>query len=126
MRRFPLLAAHNLEGAAVQLPSGFTGEQNLVLVAFRRDQQDAVDSWITWYTGVAADHPGLRAYEVPVLATRWSPGRAVIDGGMSRAVATGEARRRTLTVYGDVRRVVDGLGIDRTSEITVLLVDRAG
>jgi hypothetical protein len=110
----------------VDLPAGFAGEHNIVLVAFRREQQGAVDSWIAWYTGVAADHPGLRAYEVPVIATRWSPGRAMIDGGMARAVATGEARQRTLTVYGDVRRVTDGLGIEHTSEITVLLVDRAG
>ena len=126
MRRFPLLGARNLEGSPVELPAGFAGEQNLVLVAFRREQQAAVDSWIAWYTSVAADHPGLRAYEVPVIATRWSPGRAMIDGGMARAVATGEARRRTLTVYGDVRRVTDGLGIEDTSEISVLLVDGAG
>lgn len=110
----------------MELPAGFAGEQNIVLVAFRREQQAAVDSWIAWYTSVAADHPGLRVYEVPVIATRWSPGRAMIDGGMARAVATGEARRRTLTVYGDVRRVTDGLGIERTSEVTVILVDSAG
>jgi hypothetical protein len=126
MRRFPLLGARNLEGSPVELPVGFAGDQNLVLVAFRREQQAAVDSWIAWYTSVATDHPGLRAYEVPVIATRWSPGRAMIDGGMARAVATGEARRRTLTVYGDLRRVTDGLGIEDTSEISVLLVDGAG
>jgi hypothetical protein len=110
----------------VELPAGFAGEQNVVLVAFRREQQAAVDSWIAWYTSVADDHPGLRAYEIPVIATRWSPGRSLIDGGMARAVVTGEARRRTLTVYGDVRRVTDGLGIDTTSELTVLLVDGTG
>jgi hypothetical protein len=110
----------------VELPGGFAGEQNIVLVAFRREQQAEVDSWIAWYTSVAADHPGLRAYEIPVIATRWSPGRAMIDRGMARAVATAEARQRTLTVYGDVRRVTDGLGIELTSEITVLLVDGAG
>jgi hypothetical protein len=126
MRRFPLLAARDLEGTPVELPSGFSGDRNLVMVAFRREQQTAVDAWIAKYTDLAADHPGLRAYEVPVLATKWSPGRAMIDGGMAKAVATSEARRRTLTVYGDVRRVTDGLGIDDTSVITVLLVDDAG
>jgi len=125
VHRFPALAARNLDGEAVDLPAGFTGERNLVLVAFRRDQQAAVDSWIAWHEGLVAGHPGWRAYEVPVIATRWSPGRAMIDGGMAKAVATSEARRRTLTVYGDVRRVTDGLAIRDTSEITVLLVDDA-
>ena len=126
MHRFPALAARNLEGEDVALPACFTGEQNLVLVAFRREQQTAVDSWIEWYTAVAGEHPGLHVYEVPVIATRWSPGRAMIDGGMAKAVATSEARRRTLTVYGDVRRVTDGLAIRDTSAITALLVDDAG
>ena len=126
MRRFPVLAARDLEGTPVELPAGLAGERNLVMVAFRREQQAAVDSWIGWYSTVVDDHPGLRAYEVPVLATKWSPGRAMIDGGMAKAVATSEARRRTLTVYGDVRRVTDGLGIDDTSMITVVLVDDAG
>ena len=126
MHRFPALAARNLDGEAVDLPAGFTGERNLVLVAFRRDQQAAVDSWIAWHEALVAGHPGWRAYEVPVIATRWSPGRAMIDGGMAKAVATGEARRRTLTVYSDVRRVTDGLAIRDTSEITVLLVDDTG
>ena len=125
MHRFPALAARNLDGEAVALPAGFTGEQNLVLVAFRRDQQPAVDSWIAWHGDVVAAHPGWRAYEVPVIATRWSPGRPMIDGGMAKAVGTSEARRRTVTVYGDVRRVIDGLAIRDTSEITVLLVDDA-
>ena len=126
MLRFPALAARNLDGDGVELPAGFIGEQNLVLVAFRREQQTAVDTWIAWYTGIAAEHPELRAYEVPVIATKWSPGRSMIDGGMARAVGTAEARQRTLTVYGDVRRVTDGLGIGHTSQITALLVDREG
>ena len=123
MHRFPALAARNLDGEAVDLPAGFAGERNLVLVAFRRDQQAAVDSWIAWHDGLVAAHPQWRAYEIPVIATRWSPGRAMIDGGMAKAVGTSEARRRTLTVYGDVRRVTDGLAIRDTSEVTVLLVD---
>jgi hypothetical protein len=126
VHRFPVLAARNLEGDPVDLPAGFTGEKNLVIVAFRRDQQAAVDSWVEWCTAVADAHPGLRAYEVPVIATRWSPGRSMIDGGMARAVGTSEARRRTLTVYGDVRRVTDGLGIRSTADVTVLRVDHEG
>ena len=61
-----------------------------------------------------------------MIATRWSPARPVIDGGMAQAVREQEARRRTLTVYTDVRRVTDVLGIDATDTVTVLLVDADG
>jgi hypothetical protein len=61
-----------------------------------------------------------------VIATRWSPARRVIDGGMAQAVRAPEARRRTLTVYTDVRRVTDALAIDTTDTVTVLLVDADG
>ena len=84
--RFPHLAARDLEGRALDLPDAFSGVFNLVVVAFRRDQQPMVDSWVAWFEALAAEHPALRCYEVPVIATRWSPARAVIDGGMARAV----------------------------------------
>src|SRR4051812_40602285 len=85
-----------------------------------------VDSWVAWFETIAAEHPTLRCYEIPVIATRWSPARAVIDGGMARAVRAQQARRRTLTVYTDVRRVTDALAIDTTDTVTVVLLDTDG
>lgn len=123
---FPHLAARDLEGRSLELPDAFSGASNLVIVAFRREQQAMVDSWVAWWETIAAEHPSLRCYEIPVIATRWSPARAVIDGGMAQAVRAQEARRRTLTVYTDVRRVTDALAIDDTDTVTVLLVDAGG
>ena len=105
---FEELAARNLEGTAVELPAGFTGEHNLVMVAFRREQQTAVDSWIAWYTSVADAYPGLRAYEVPVIATRWSPARSMIDGGMARSAAFCQ-RLADLTGLGVARAALEFL-----------------
>ena len=41
---FPRLAARDLDGCEVALPAGLPGEWNVVIVAFRREQQDLVDS----------------------------------------------------------------------------------
>src|SRR5664279_2573234 len=124
--RFPRLAARDLEGRVRSLPDDFAGTCNVVVVAFRREQQSMVDSWIAWFDTIAAQHPGVRCYEVPVIAARWSLARPVIDGGMAQAVRAQEARRRTLTVYTDVGRVTDALAIDDTRTVTVLLVDSDG
>jgi hypothetical protein len=123
---FPQLDARDLEGRRRSLPDDFEGSSNLVVVAFRREQQAMVDSWVAWFEEHSAAYPELRCYEVPVLATRWSPARGIIDGGMARAVQDRDARRRTLTVYTDVRRVTDALEIDDPGTVTVLLVGDAG
>jgi hypothetical protein len=124
--RFPRLDARDLEGRGRSLPDDFEGPSNLVVVAFRREQQAMVDTWVAWFEEISAAYPGLRCYEVPVLAALWSPARGFIDGGMARAVREREARRRTLTVYTDVRRVTDALAIDDTGTVTVLLVGADG
>jgi hypothetical protein len=50
----------------------------------------------------------------------------MIDGGMASAIPDPAVRRRTLTIYTDVRRVTTALGLESTSTIAVVLVDRAG
>ena len=125
-RPFPPLEGRDLQRRLVSLPGGFEGERNVVLVAFRREHQTLVDSWVPWLEARAADDPGLRFYEIPTIGTQWSPARRVIDGGMATAIGDPVVLRRTITVYTDVRRVTDGLGIDRTDTIWLFLVDAVG
>jgi hypothetical protein len=90
---FPHLAARDLEGRSLDLPDAFLGASNVVVVAFRREQQAMVGSWVAWWETIAADYPSLGCFEIPVIATRWSPARAVIDGGMAQVV---RAQRRAV------------------------------
>ena len=125
-RRFPHLEGRDLQRRAVTLPDAFDGERNVVIVAFRREHQALVDSWVPWLEARAGLDPGLRFYEVPAIGTQWSPARAFIDGGMATAIGDPVVLRRTITVYTDVRRVTDGLGIDRTDTVWLFLVDATG
>src|SRR5512142_3000291 len=108
---FPQLAARDLGGREVALPAGLPGEWNVVIVAFRRQQQELVDSWVPWLEDLAATTPGLRFAELPAIGLRWQPARPVIDGGMAAAIRDQQTRQRTLTVYTDLRRVTAPLGI---------------
>ncbi|HUO47837.1 MAG TPA: hypothetical protein VMU09_03295 [Acidimicrobiales bacterium] len=122
---FPRLEARDLTGAMRWLPDAFEGAHSLVFVAFRREQQASIDSWETWLASEPAD-AGIAAYEVPVLARHWAPLRPMIDGGMAAAIRDLEARRRTLTVYGDVRRVTAPLGITDRSTVWIFLLAEDG
>jgi len=123
---FPPLLARNLEGLEVELPEGFAGERNIVAIAFQRNHQSIVDSWVPWFDEQSAADPGLRFYELPTIGRIWAPVRNFIDGGMASAIREPVILQRTLTVYGDMNRVTRPLGIDDRSTIAVLLVDRSG
>ena len=123
---FPKLNARDLEGLDVSLPDAFRGEQNVVFVAFQRRHQTLVDSWVSWLEERAATDPGLRFYELPTIGRLWVPARNMINGGMAAAIKDRVILRRTLTVYGDVRRVTKPLGIKNRSTIVLCLVDAVG
>ena len=98
----------------------------MVLVAFRRQHQELVDSWVPWLEERARDDVDLRFYEVPTIGTQWSPARPMIDGGMAAAIREPDVLRRTLTVYTDLDRVTAGLGITDTDTIWLFVVDAVG
>ena len=122
---FPQLLARNLEAREVELPAAFDGHLNVVAIAFRREHQSLVDSWVPWFDQQAAIHPGLRFYEVPTIGRVWAPIRNFIDGAMASAIREPVILQRTLTVYGDVSRVTTPLGIEDRSTIAVVLVDQS-
>ena len=123
---FPTVSARNLQGREVMLPSAFEGRFNVVVVAFRREHQSLVDSWVPWLEEHAAAHPDFRFYEIPTIGRMWAPFRNFIDGGMAASIKVPHILQRTLTVYGDVNRLTTPLGIDDRSTIALFIADDTG
>ncbi len=117
---FPALELRDLRGRERPSPAVFDGRWNLVFVAFRRGQQKAIDEWVK-RLGPLPD--GVKVWEVPSLSGVWTMARGMIDGGMAAGVGTRDTQERTLTFYGDLRRITTPLGITRRSVITILLLD---
>ena len=123
---FPTVHARDLQGREVTIPGAFEGRVNVVLVAFRRDHQRLVDSWVPWLEARAEAQPDFRFYEIPTIGRLWAPFRNVIDGGMAAAIKVPHILARTLTVYGDVSRITTPLSIDDRSTIALFVVDGDG
>ncbi len=62
---FPQVNGNSLTKRKFTLPADFEGELNVVLIAFKRKQQEDVDSWTPHLRPLTADHPGLRVYNCP-------------------------------------------------------------
>lgn len=123
---FPEVEGRSLEDDVLTLPGGLEGDLNLLAVAFHRTQQRDVDTWIPLFRRLEDEVDGLAGYEIPTISGGWKPVRRFIDGGMKAAIPDPLTRRRTVTVYGDVDRVTEGLGLDGRDEIAVVLCDREG
>jgi len=123
---FPAVTGRSLTGRTYHLPADFEGERNLVLVAFKRHQQEDVDTWTPHLRPLAARDSTLRAYELPTLGHGYTWMRGFIDGGMRRGIPDSAVRAATITLYINKRSFRDTLAIADENRIHVLLVDRAG
>ncbi len=120
------LAGRALDGRDYELPGDLPKQHNFLVVAFRREQQRVVDEWLPWLIELEQHRSDVAVYELPVLSSVCSPARWFIDGGMTRGIPDTSARARTITVYTDVGKVVDNLGLAGTDTIAVLIVERSG
>ena len=120
------LAGRALDGTEYGLPGDLAKQHNFFVVAFRREQQRLVDAWLPWLIGLEQRRSDVAVYELPVLSSVYGPARWFIDGGMTRGIPDAAVRARTITVYTDVRKVVDNLGVAGTDTIAVLIVERSG
>ena len=123
---FPQVNGNSLTKRKFTLPADFEGELNVVLIAFKRKQQEDVDSWTPHLRPLTADHPGLRVYELPVLPRTLTIMRGVIDGGMRGGIPDSAVRAATITLYISKGPFKRALAIQNEDSIEVVLVDRAG
>ncbi len=123
---FPQLQAANLEKRSMSLPGDFEGTRNLLLVAFQREQQAQVDTWLREMKRFEEVDPGFRYYELPTIQRPNRLLRWIIDTGMRRGIPDPKARARTITLYIDKAPFLRALGITDETQIHCFLVDRTG
>jgi len=122
---FPKLTASNLENQTFLLPEDFAGDRNLLLIAFQREQQQTVDTWLHQMKRFESS-PGFHYYELPTI-DRLNPFfRWFINSGMRRGIPERNARARTITLYLDKPSFRKALNIPDEKRIYAILVDRSG
>lgn len=122
---FPQLTGIDLQGNQRQLPQSFSGKLNLVVLAFKREQQVEVDGWIKTFAEISPKNPQINFYEVPLIYELSAPSRWWINNGMRRGVTDEVARSRTITVYTD-RTKFFAITKMKSEKIYALLIDKSG
>jgi hypothetical protein len=123
---FPTVKASNLEKRDFNLPADFEGERNLLLVAFEREQQKDVDTWLREMKRFEEIDPGFHYYELPTIQRPNAFMRWFIDTGMRHGIPDRKSRERTITLYLEKKPFLDSLLITDQKKIYAFLVDREG
>jgi hypothetical protein len=126
MLSFPPLRASNLNRHPFDLPHDFEGARNLIIIAFQRDQQALVDSWLPAVDALLSRYPDLRFYELPTISRGNPLFRAWLDGAMRSGIADRQARELTITLYLDKADFRQALALPHEETIYVLLLDQDG
>jgi hypothetical protein len=124
--RFPTVTSDNLEKRTFTLPRDFGGEKNVVFIAFLRQQQKDVDTWVPFVKPLVARTPKAEFYEIPTIKKMIAPMRWMINSGMRGGIDDKGAREHTITLYIDKEPFKRALAITDENTIYVMVVDREG
>jgi hypothetical protein len=124
--KFPALESETLEKQAVHLPQDFRGQRNLLLIAFEREQQKDIDTWLTQMKRYEDIDKEFRYYEIPTIEKMNRFMRWFINTGMRHGIPDKKARERTITLYIDKEPFKKSLQITDEKKIYAVVVDRSG
>ena len=122
---FPTVTGINLEGEEKQIPHELPGSLRILCVAFERQQQEDVNTWIDRLTPEVLQQHDLAFYELPVIYEASQAFRLWVNNGMRAGIRDDLARRRTFTVYTDRQAFTANLGFSLSS-ISTVLIDKSG
>jgi len=123
-RKFPVVKAKTLAGQETTVPDDAAGKVTLVCVAFLRESQSQLDSWLNPFYEKFGSRDDIMFYEVPMIAGGYRFMKPIIDGGMRGGLPEFK-HKHVVTMYGDVQSYQQALGLDARSGYAFLL-DREG
>jgi hypothetical protein len=121
---FPAIKAENLNGKTFNLPAEFPSDRTLLLLGFKREEADTLETWVE---GMNLNQKEIPWFEMPVIPSLYSIGGFFIDGAMRRGTPDLKMRERIITLYTDQRAFASSMGIDDPKlGAYVAVVDRKG
>ncbi|HOQ05739.1 MAG TPA: hypothetical protein PKY88_11055 [Anaerohalosphaeraceae bacterium] len=123
---FPTVTGRNLTGQSFTFPDNLRKDYNLIAVAFLRQQQADVDTWIAQMEPLEAQLPSFAFFEVPTIRKMNPFSRWFIYQGMRGGIPSQAARQRTVTLHIDKEPFKKALGIESEETIYLFLTDRTG
>lgn len=123
---FPAVTAYSLDRQKIDLPSGFEGQLDLLMISFQQEQMKDLEVWLPVAQAIQHSNFNFRYYRMPVssrenMLFRW--------WGMS-SMRSDESDPETwhwiIPLYVDKDEFRKSLHISDEKQVVLLLVDRQG
>ena len=123
---FPPITSYSLDKAKIDLPGGLEGQINLLLLSFKEEQQNDINSWMS--TAQALQHLDFqfRYYQLPVAEKENFVFRWWETSSMRSDQTDPEAMHWIVPVWLDRKKFFQDLAIPNDKQVVVLLIDRQG
>lgn len=123
--RFPEATSKSLAGNLLTLPDCAEGKITLISIAFVRNAQEQIDSWIRPFEREFGRDEHFAVYELPMISQGWKVLSWMIDSGMRGGIPV-EKHDNVITFYGDYSGYQETLEMEDTQSAYVFLLDRRG
>ena len=124
--QFPPVNGYSLDKQKVALPSGLEGQVDLLLLSFKAEQQNDIDSWMPAAQALQHTNFQFRYYELPVAQKENFVFRWWETSSMRSNETDPETWHWIVPLWVDRRKFFADLDIPNEKQIVVLLVDRQG
>lgn len=119
--KFPVVTAYALDKKKLTLPSDFSFPFNLLILTFARDQQDAVDSWLS-----ISVPSGVQRWVLPISGREQVLFRWWLNSSLSSSLPPNEPKRYTVPLFVNQSQFLKSLGISSQKQVAILVTDRSG
>lgn len=123
---FPQVSGKDLTGQKFTAPDDFVHQYSLVIVAFLREQQADVDTWIPPLETLENKRQDFHFYEFPTIKNMNFLAEWFIYQGMRSGIPQESARKRTVTLHIDKGPFKEQLDISQENNIYLFLVNQKG
>jgi hypothetical protein len=123
---FPPVTSYSLDKQKVSLPSELEGQTNLLLISFKPEHQQDINSWLP--TAQALQHTNFqfRYYQLPVAERENFIFRWWETSSMRSDQTDPSTWHWTIPLWVDRRKFLEDLTIPNEKQVVALLVDRQG
>ncbi len=122
----PAVTSYSLSKAKVRLPADLSGNRNLLLLFFKRDQQDAANAWIPELSKLKPRHPALGIYTLPIFPRANALSRWWTNASLRSGAPPQQDPVTTIPLYVDKESFLRNLNITSEKQPVLLITDKSG
>ena len=123
--KFPSIKAETLSQKKVTFPETTKGLYTFILIAFKKQTQREVDSWLDPFIEEFGGEQDITFFEIPMISGNWKWMSSWIDSGMRTGVPDYK-HDHVATYYGPLSKYFDYFNIKDSQTVHVFLLDKKG